>query len=799
MIRLTPSHRVRERSVPDGPRGWLRATILLLTSLVPAAASTPSSGPPLEARIDAIVDADAVGPLAPRCSDADFVRRAFLDLAGTIPDARRSRAFLADPSPDKRTRLVDELLAAPSFARHFALVLDAALLERKDPGGELGPAWRRFLIESVSADRPLDEVCGTCIASDGSVPATRAAATFFLARDAEPVQMTRSIGRVFFGRDLQCSQCHDHPNNDDIRQADHHGLAAFIQRTSLFKADGDPKPYLAEQADGEVSFTSVFTSETSTSVRPRLPDGAMLVSEPLPEPGDAWVTAPAKNVRGVPVHSRRRALAEMLRGSEEFRRTMANRVWAAMTGRGQVHPLDGHDPDNAPVHPRLLTLLADALRDMGFRLKPIVRGIVLSRTWQRSVEPPPLDSAAIATVAPLLDRLAEARKTEEAALAPLQAAADEALARFEAILAEDRRILDELAPLLVTRNKARTAADAAAAEKRAADEELAKKLAQAESLAAAATKATEAVAILPDDKILSGAAAVVTTRSAEFAATLEPARAQAAAKAAALDAATKLLVEARKVCDAVAARRPAKEALTVADEAAIAARSRWREAKYALACTDLRLGLARDIARLPEVAADPVAAATLRASIVARQTDMGQVARLRPLSPEQFAFGLLTATGAYESFRTTAEKKLEREPPDILKNAPPDAAPAIRALQLEAGTVQAATGFLATVAGLQGDPLAGDFQTSVNQALWLGNSPEIAGWVRSAAAGMAGRVADPRELADEAFLAVLSRFPDEAERADVAAEVASRAGDRPAAVAELLWALLASSEYRFNH
>ena len=778
-------------------RASARVAIVLCVTL--AAAAEPPAGTSLESRIDAIVEAAAVGPIAPPCSDADFLRRAFLDLAGTIPSADRARAFLADPSPDKRARLVDELLAAPTFARHFALVLDAALLERKNAGGELAPAWRAFLVESVAADRPLDETCGLCIASDGADPATRGAAAFFLARDAEPVQMTRSIGRVFFGRDLQCAQCHDHPNNADIRQADHHGLAAFIQRTSLFKSDGDPKAVLAEKAEGEVDFTSVFTSDTTKAVRPRLPEGATLVAEPLAEPGDEWTTAPAKNVRGVPSHSRRKALAAMLRGSTEFRRTMANRVWAALIGRGLVHPLDGHDPDNAPVHPELLTLLADSLRDGGFRLKGLVRAIALSRVYGRGVEPPAIDATATTAAAALVEPLAAARKTEDAALAPLQTAATEALARFDALLAEDRTLLDELLPLVDARNKARTAADKTADEKKAADGELAKKQSQAESLAGAAAKAAEAAAILPDDKVLAGAAEIVAARSAEFAATVEAAKGAVAAKAAELDAATKTLAAARQACDAVTAKRPSREALAAADEAAIAARAAWRDAKYALARTDLRLALVRDILRLPEVAADPVAAAALRQAIVARQTDLGQVARLRALSPEQFAFGLLTATGSYESFRSTAEKKLESEPPEVLKNAAPEAAPAIRAVALETRTIQEASGFLSTVAGLQGDPLAADFQTSVNQALWLGNSPEVAGWVQGAATTLAGKAPDPAAIADEAFLAVLSRHPDDAERADVAATIASRSDDRPAAVAEVLWALLASSEYRFNH
>jgi len=777
--------------------------VAFLASVGPAASADDSAVVPLEAAIDAIVESSAVGPLAPVCSDADFLRRVSIDLGGAIPPVDRVRAFLADPSPDKRASLIDELLAAPAHARHFALLLGGMLLERKAPAAEMAVAWREFLVTALAVDRPLDQVCGDCLAADGADPATRPAAAFFFTREAEPVQMTRSIGRIFFGRDLQCAQCHDHPNNADIHQADYYGLNAFVARTSLFKAEGDPKPFLGEKADGEVEYNSVFTQEGQKGVRPRVPFGATLALEPLPEPGDDYTTAPAKNVRGVPVHSRRKALARMLADSVEFRRTMANRLWATMNGRGLVHPLDGLDPDNAPTHPDLLTLLADSLRGGGFRLRPLLRGIALSRTYQRSVEPPALSTDALAGLPLLIEQLTALRARQEGAIAPLEAAAKEAQARFAAILAADGAVLAELPPLIDARNKARGVADTAAAAKKAAEEELAKKIAQADSLASAAAKAGEAAALLADDKVLAGAAAIVAARSAEFAATVEAARGVVAAKTGEHDAAAASLGASRQACAGVTAKRPPADAITAADQAAIAACSARHEAGFVLAHADLRLGLARDLLRHSDLAAtDPAAAAVLRARIVDRWTTLGQMARLRPLSPEQLAFSLLTATGSMHQFHAAADAKVEKEPPEVLKNAAPEAALAIRAVQVELQTVQQVSGYLATVAGLYSDPLATDFQTSVNQALWIGNSPEVAGTLKPDGENLAARLlalADNRALADEAFLAVFSRHPGAAEEADVATALAGRADDRAVGIAELLWAMLASTEFRFNH
>ena len=776
--------------------------VALLTCLKPAAGADEGALVPLEAAIDSIVESNAVGPLAPVCSDTDFLRRVSIDLVGAIPPVDRVRAFLADPSPDKRTRLIDELLAAPAHARHFALLLDGMLLERKAPAADMAAAWREFLMTALAADRPLDQVWGDCLASDGADPATRPAAAFFFTREAEPVQMTRSIGRIFFGRDLQCAQCHDHPNNADIHQADYYGLNAFLARTSLFKAEGDPKPFLSEKADGEVEYTSVFTKDGQKGVRPRVPFGATLALEPHPESADQYTTAPAKNVRGVPLHSRRRALARMLAESVEFRRTMANRLWATMNGRGLVHPLDGLDPDNAPTHPDLLAHLAETLRSNGFHLRPLLRGIALSRTYQRSIDPPALSADALAGLPSLIEQLASLRPQQDGALAPLEAAAKEAEARFAALLAADGVVLGELPPLIEARNKARGGADAAAAAKKTAEEELTKKVTQADALASAATKTGEAATLLADDKVLAGAAAIIAARSAEFTATVEAAKGVVAAKAGEHDAAQASLVAARQACEGVTAKRPPADTLAAADQAAIAARSARQEAGFALARTDLRLGLARDLLRHVDLAATDPAAAVLRTSIVDRWTALGQMARLRPLSPEQLAFSLLTASGSMQSFHTAAEAKVEKEPPEVLKNAAPEAAPAIRAVQVELQTIQQAAGFLTTVAGLYSDPLATDFQTSVNQALWIGNSPDVAGSLRPGGENLAARLlalADDGAVADEAFLTVFSRTPGADEKADVAAALAGRADDRAVAIAELLWAMLSSTEFRFNH
>lgn len=755
---------------------------------------------PLAEAIDALVERAAVGPVAAVCDDAAFLRRVHLDLAGTIPSPTVVRAFLADGSADKRRRVIDGLLASPACARRMALFFDALLLERRTAGGDAA-AWREWLATAVAEDRPFDGVCAELIGTDGAEPATRPALTFQLVREVDPARMTRSIGRVFLGRDLECCQCHDHPDNGDLRQADYHALRAFLQRSSLFKEPKDAPALVGETARGEVDYTSVFTKETVTAVRPRVPAGRTLVDEPIPEPGDDYLAVPSKEARGVPVHSRRRALGRMVVASAEFPRVLANHLWAMLLGRGLVHPLDGHDPDNPPVHPDLLDLLAARLRDDGFRLRPLLCGIVLSRTYQRSVEPPPLSADMHASLDALISRLGVEEEAAEALIEPAAAARDAAAARWRTLLDADSAARAALAPRIEPRDTARRAADTATAATASATAEVAKKTAQGEALALAATQATAAAALLPDDKVLAGAAAIVAARSAEFAPVLDAAKAALVARVHEEEAVRAALEAARRELAAAGAARPATADLAAADDAALAAHDAWQGAVARRAALAARRSLAIDMRRVIDAdAADPQGAA-LQARIDEQRTALGQIGRVRPLAPEPFALSLLTATGVMESVRSAAGATIEKAPPAVLQAVPAEAAGPLRDRLVELRAVEEKRALLGTVAGLYGDPLAGDFQASVNQALWLGNGPDVASALGASGGTLVERLLalGDAAVADELFVTVLSRPPDAAEAADVVARLKDRADDRAAAIAELVWGALASVEFRFNH
>lgn len=362
---------------------------LLMLGLI--GGSEGEAGLPLRGRIDREIESAAGGVVAAPATDAEFLRRAWLDLAGVVPTSGEARAFLDDPSPYKRERLIDRLLAAPSYARRMQQVFDEMWMERRSGTVVAAEDWRAWLFECFSANRPYDEMVRMVLEADGTgTRAERAPGRFLLDRGVEPNLLVRDIGRMFLGRDYQCAQCHDHPLVEDYYQRHYYGLYAFVSRTSAVTDPRTSRVSLAEKADGDVTFVSVFKRSVTGATGPRVLDGAELV-EPAVEAGRAYVVAPADNVASRPVASRRALLGRELTGGSvaAFDRNIANRLWALLMKRGLVEPVDFDHADNPPSHPELLELLGREFRAGGCDIKGFLRELALTRTYARSSEPPP--------------------------------------------------------------------------------------------------------------------------------------------------------------------------------------------------------------------------------------------------------------------------------------------------------------------------------------------------------------------------------------------------------------------------
>ncbi len=364
-----------------------------LAAILLAIFAAPAFGESLHERIDRAVAAgeeDFARRATASASDAEFLRRVTLDLTGTIPTSADARAFLSDTSPEKRAQLIDRLLASPEYARHMQDVFDVVLMERRPDKNVPRAAWQEYLRTSFADNKPWDTLVREILSTDGTDPKTRPSAKFLLDRDGEPNQSTRDVARVFLGMNLQCAQCHDHPLVEHYKQADYFGIFAFLSRTIVFTEKANNLTVLAEKAEGETTYQSVFDPKKETKKTPPVVPGGKAIIEPVLEKGKEYEVAPAAGVRPVPKFSRRAQLAGQIatKDNERFRRNIANRLWALMMGRGLVHPLDLDHPNNPPSHPQLLTLLADEIAASKFDMRGFLREIALSKTYQRSSEIP---------------------------------------------------------------------------------------------------------------------------------------------------------------------------------------------------------------------------------------------------------------------------------------------------------------------------------------------------------------------------------------------------------------------------
>ncbi|MFN9156588.1 MAG: DUF1549 domain-containing protein, partial [Planctomyces sp.] len=385
-------------------RGPCGVPLLLLWLMWPCVSvygqSVAVSEPPLSERIDGLLEAVVPGLELAEASDAEFHRRLYLDLVGRGPTVQESeryfRRLLAEPGAVERTRveLIEDLLSRAEFDRYYSRVLEVMFTERREVISVL--EFRAWIQRWLEERRPLNELCAEILAADGTGEQMRPAAAFMLNRAAEPHLVTRDIGRIFFGRDIQCAQCHDHPLVADYEQSEYFGILSFVSRTYVFQDEKRGNfPFLGEKGEGVLEYASVFEPGAGRALaRPVLPMVMAMDAEPeFADPADLYVVVPEKDRRGVPRYSRRQQLSVLATHPENhsFNRNLANRLWAELMGVGVVHPVDMHHGGNPPISAALLRLLSEGLVEQGYDLRGFVREIVSTRAYRRSVREPELE------------------------------------------------------------------------------------------------------------------------------------------------------------------------------------------------------------------------------------------------------------------------------------------------------------------------------------------------------------------------------------------------------------------------
>ena len=357
-------------------------------------AATAVAADPLAERIDALISAgpDFSSVSAAPAPEGELLRRVSLDLTGTIPLVATTRAWFADNDPEKYEKLVDRLLASPEHARHLQRVFDMILMRNLPAKAVKEGEWDTWLRESFAANKPWDQMAREILSADGLDPANRAPARFYLDREGEVNAITRDVGRVFLGTNLECAQCHNHPQVDEWKQDHYYGIAAYYVRSFLFSEKGKTSVF-AEKAEGEVSYESVFDirdkiSKGPKSSPPRVFENVALAEPKFDKPDDAYEVKPTKDnkVRPVPKFSRRSNVATAIATPENrrFARSGANRLWSLVFGRGIVDPVDFDHSENPPSHPELLDELTDEFVARKFDIRSMLRAMVLSQAYQRA-------------------------------------------------------------------------------------------------------------------------------------------------------------------------------------------------------------------------------------------------------------------------------------------------------------------------------------------------------------------------------------------------------------------------------
>lgn len=325
------------------------------------------------ARIDRRIDSGlTIGGIeaSPSADDAEWIRRVHLDLVGRIPDVQSVKAFLNDKTEDKRAQLVDRLLDDVGFVRHQATVWTNLLVGRSELREVNQAAVEKFLRNGFAANRGWDTMVADLITAEGSVE-DNAASGFLLAHlNNQAVPATAITARMFLGMQVQCTQCHNHPFNDQTQEQ-------FWAFNSIFKQITRKRTVIQTDAGKKHSFVSIVSKPSGGPTFYEDRRGLMKAAYPSFE----GVDIPSEDSI-----NRREELARILTTGDETQvaRAFVNRVWSHLFGYGFTRPVDDMGPHTPVTHPELLSELSRSFVSSGYDLKQLFRWICNSEAYQRT-------------------------------------------------------------------------------------------------------------------------------------------------------------------------------------------------------------------------------------------------------------------------------------------------------------------------------------------------------------------------------------------------------------------------------
>lgn len=352
----------------------------------------------IDAQIDAALSKSAI-TASPLATDAEYLRRASLDLTGKVPTYERVKAFLADADPQKRSKLIDGLLDSSDFGKHFAAIW-ADMLIKRDTDTNRGlntEAFTKWLAKEFNDNNGWNKIVTDMVTASGKVDESPQSLFVVANQDnnqVSPAKLTAATANLFMGLQLQCAECHVHPTVETWKQDDFWGMAAFFGHVK-FERDGDKVPRAPIVAVKEVGKTPEPRGKAAKQGEKAIPANDIIA---IPDPTDAKKTTgtakaklfeankPANLGTRIPY---RPTLAEWLTSPDNpyFARAAVNRFFAHVFARGLINPVEDMGPNSKATHPELLDALARSFAASGFDVKFLLRAYCNSSAYNRTSKP----------------------------------------------------------------------------------------------------------------------------------------------------------------------------------------------------------------------------------------------------------------------------------------------------------------------------------------------------------------------------------------------------------------------------
>jgi hypothetical protein len=377
-------------AVPRAGRGSNLGCLCLLLAILPTAAQAGPSPTETAARVDALLAAENYGggdvPATPaaRTDDETFLRRASLDLVGTLPAPEDVIRFVLDSAANKRQAAIERFLSDGHYGQNWARYWrDVILSRRKDDRALLvAPALTNWLTDQFNKNVPWSEIAREFITASGDVRESGATA-IILAQTADPADTTAEMSRILLGIQIQCAQCHNHPN-DHWKREQFHELAAFFPRIGIRpEVTGERRSFSVISLDRPHMRRAPGATEEAT-LEHYMPD--------LDHPQDegqlmkpVFFATDQQLALGLGDLARREKLSQWMTapGNRWFARALVNRIWAELVGHGFYEPVDDMGPDRQPRAGQAFEELTSGFIDSQYDIKWLFRTIMASEAYQR--------------------------------------------------------------------------------------------------------------------------------------------------------------------------------------------------------------------------------------------------------------------------------------------------------------------------------------------------------------------------------------------------------------------------------